>query len=221
MDLRANGLARGQDGAPRQASVAVPVHDPVPHVANPQAARLAAEALQRRVRVDPGVVRRMYGQGHVVGAQRGEAGAKLVAVEAFRAYPACRLKVKVLLHPAVIAAVGDEQIALAPEADPGGLAVDRHLGFEVAEEPEAVAGHGDVLGQAEQLADAAVAPRRRGELVGRIGFDDDDLAASPLATPAARQVIGDAGADDPAADDEDVTTHGSIQCDRKTRSGSC
>ena len=114
--------------------------------------------------------------------------------------PMGSLVAEVPLHLLVFPGVGHQQIPPAFETDRRGLAVDCHLGLEVAEEGEPVLGHGDVLGQAEQLADAAVAARGRGELVARIGLDHDDLAAPPLAG----QMVGNTGADDAAADNQDA-----------------
>ena len=138
----------------------------------------------------------MDGQRHVVGAERRKPSLQCIAVETIRPHPVGGLKAKVVLHLPLAAPVRNEKIALTAKSDGGGIAIDRHIRFEAAEERQPVLGHRDVLGQAEELPDAAVAPRRCRQGIGRVRLDDDDVAAP---SPAC-QMIGDGGADDTAAD---------------------
>ena len=131
------------------------------------------------------------------------------AVETLRPHPVRDLKAKIILHLPVAALVGNEEVTLTSKPDRNGIAIDRHFSLEIAEEREAVPwGHRDVLRQAEELTDTAVAPWGRREGVGRVPLDDDYMAA-PSPT---RQVIGDTGADDSTANYENVAVHCPIPC---------
>ena len=68
----------------------------------------------------------------------------------------------------------DEEVAVLLEPDLRRLAVHRHCLSELLEERDAEVGELDVLGQAEEPANTARCPRRRGELVAGIPFDDRD-----------------------------------------------
>ena len=102
--------------------------------------------------------------------------------------------------PASPAASARNRYPLLPEIDPRGFAIDGHILVKVLPNTEPVLRHFDVLGQAELLTRAAQRSRRRGELVGRVAFDDSDLAGPAVA----RQMIGDRRADNAAADDQNV-----------------
>ena len=130
------------------------------------------------------------------------------AVETLRPHPVRDLKAKIILHLPLAALVGNEEVTLTSKPDRNGIAIDRHFSLEIAEEREAVPGHRDVLRQAEELTDTAVAPWGRREGVGRVPLDDDYMAA-PSPT---RQVIGDTGADDSTANYENVAVHCPIPC---------
>src|SRR6516164_8529654 len=111
------------------------------------------------------------------------------------------------LHPPVphqrvdiLFARAEPEISGAMEVDPGGLAVDRHQCLELAVDFVPILRHADIFGYRVELADAAGGARGRGEFVGRIGLDHENVAG----IPGLRQMIGDRRADDAAADDHDL-----------------
>jgi hypothetical protein len=96
-----------------------------------------------------------------------------------------------------------KQIPSTFEADIGRHAVERHHLVEFGEKIQPVAGHEDILGQAEKLADAAVGRRCCRERIAWVRLDDRDRPGPSSAC----QKIGNRRTDNAAADDGDVHAH--------------
>ena len=155
-------------------------------VTGSERAGLAPEPHEGGVGVDPGVVIGEHGEVDPVGGDRRKPGRERTGGKELDLHPHPLLEREVPLHLRRAARVGDEEVALAPESDLRSLALDRHRVGEVPVEREAVARHLDVLGQAEQPADAPVRSGRRGVLVGRIALDDDHVPGPSGASEVVR-----------------------------------
>ena len=84
----------------------------------------------------------------------------------------------------------------------GALSADAHGLCETSIELEPVTCHGNVLGQAEQPADAAIRVRGGGVLVGRIAFQHRHLTGFA----GVDQMVGNTGTDDAATNDDNIRT---------------
>ena len=159
--------------------------------AHPQLARPPGEAVGDLRRSGHAVLRPPHGGDEVVDAQGRHQRLRVLGRDAAHVDAEAPLEGHPLLEAAQIVLVGhEEQVADLPVAD-----VDAELLPEVLEHANGLQREADLRLGGELGADAA---RRlaRGAGAHGLALDDDDVAQS-----AAGEVIGDAAADDSAADD--------------------
>ena len=149
------------------------------------------------MRIDPGVVRSQNADLDIIEVDRWEAFLQIALLQQFGANAIRSLRFVIASHSRGIAPVGEEQVALRFERNVRQLAVDRHRLFERAVKLEPIAAEGYVLRPAEKAADTARSFRSRRELISWIRFKHDDFAGFT----GFRQMIRDARANQPAADD--------------------
>ena len=205
--------ARGEARLAHQRAGELQPDETVLHIGDAKPLRRLAKAHQRRVGVDLPVCRRQRGAVHIDEAKGRITLSQLAGAEDLH------LHAGLLLHADIGFECGDARRAahLIEIAATAELRVELHLAAahmlgEGGVDLIAIERHLDVLAQRVLQADGAHRARRGGEFVGRVRLQHRDRGGRA----GQRQMIGDAGAHDPAAGDDDVLhSRRSVDCPRR------